>query len=171
MKSRRNFISKLFAIAFGSMTLPLFIRSRGIHEDLGVQLYTFRHAMLKDPKETLSKVAELGIKYLESARSERGLYYGLTPTEMRDTCKELGLSIKSGHVLLDADWLNTMEQAAQADQEFVICSSLPSKGQYIDNYLRVAEAFNKAGEDCKKLGLKFGYHNHCLLYTSPSPRD
>ena len=79
MKSRRNFISKLFAIAFGSMTLPLFIRSRGIHEDLGVQLYTFRHAMLEDPKETLSKVAELGIKYLESARSDRGLYYGLTP--------------------------------------------------------------------------------------------
>ena len=160
MTSRRNFINKSFAMAIGSMTLPSFIRSRGIHEDLGVQLYTFRHVMREDPKKTLSKVAELGIKYLESARSDRGLYYGLTPIEMRDTCKELGLSIRSGHVLLDVDWLNTMEQAAQADQEYVICSSLPSKGQYIDNYLRVAEAFNKAGEDCKKIGLKFGYHNH-----------
>ena len=35
MNSRRNFISKSFAIATGSMTLPSFIRSRGIHEDLG----------------------------------------------------------------------------------------------------------------------------------------
>ena len=48
MTSRRNFINKSFAIAIGSMTLPSFIRFRGVHEDLGVQLYTFRHAMLEE---------------------------------------------------------------------------------------------------------------------------
>ena len=133
---------------------------------VGVQLYTFRDAMIQDPKGTLSKVAELGFKQLESARSDKGLYYGLSPIEMRDTCKALGLSIRSGHVHLDADWSQTMEQAAEAGQEYVICSSMPTTGQYIDNYLKVAEAFNKAGEDCKKLGLKFGYHNHSYEFES-----
>ena len=37
---------------------------------------------------------------------------------------------------------------------------MPTTGQTTDNYKKVAEAFNKAGTDCKKLNLKFGYHNH-----------
>jgi sugar phosphate isomerase/epimerase len=166
MTSRRNFIYQTTALAVGSLTLPSFIPTHSAREDVGVQLYTFRDAMTQDPKGTLSKVAELGFKQLESARSDKGLYYGLTPIEMRDTCKALGLSIRSGHVHLDADWNQTMEQAAEAGQEYVICSSMPTEGQDIDNYLRVAEAFNKAGEDCKKLGLKFGYHNHSYEFES-----
>ena len=166
MRSRRNFIYQTTALAVGSLTLPSFIPTQSVHEDVGVQLYTFRDAMIQDPKGTLSKVAELGFKQLESARSDKGLYYGLTPTEMRDTCKALGLSIRSGHVQLDTDWNQTMEQAAEAGQEYVICSSMPTQGQAIDNYLRVAEAFNKAGEDCKKIGLKFGYHNHSYEFES-----
>lgn len=166
MTSRRNFIYQTTALAVGSLTLPSFIPTHSAREYVGVQLYTFRDAMIQDPKGTLSKVAELGFKQLESARSDKGLYYGLTPIEMRDTCKALGLSIRSGHVHLDADWNQTMEQAAEAGQEYVICSSMPTEGQDIDNYLRVAEAFNKAGEDCKKLGLKFGYHNHSYEFES-----
>ncbi len=166
MRSRRNFIYQTTALAVGSLTLPSFIPTQSARKDVGVQLYTFRGAMIQDPKGTLSKVAELGFKQLESARSDKGLYYGLTPIEMRDTCKALGLSIRSGHVHLDTDWNQTMEQAAEAGQEYVICSSMPTEGQDIDNYLRVAEAFNKAGEDCKKLGLKFGYHNHSYEFES-----
>jgi sugar phosphate isomerase/epimerase len=37
---------------------------------------------------------------------------------------------------------------------------MPTRGQTVDNYKAVAAAFNKAGEDCKKMNLKFGYHNH-----------
>ena len=166
MTSRRNFIFQSAALTLGSMILPSFIRASSIHEEVGLQLYTFRDAMIRDPKGTLSKIAELGFKQLESARSDKGLYYGLNPIEMRDTCKSLGLSIRSGHVRLDADWIQTMAQASEAGQEYVICSSMPTKGQYIDNYLRVAEAFNRAGEDCKKLGLKFGYHNHDYEFES-----
>ena len=54
----------------------------------------------------------------------------------------------------------TMEEAVESGQEYLICSSMPSQGQTIDNYKKVAEEFNKAGEACKKLNLKFGYHNH-----------
>jgi sugar phosphate isomerase/epimerase len=59
-----------------------------------------------------------------------------------------------------------MEEAVASGQEYLICSSMPSDGQTTDNYKSVAESFNKAGESCKKLGLKFGYHNHEYEFES-----
>ncbi len=59
-----------------------------------------------------------------------------------------------------------MEEAVASGQEYLICSSVPSDGQTTDNYKKVAEQFNKAGEQCKALGLKFGYHNHEYEFES-----
>ena len=70
------------------------------------------------------------------------------------------MTLRSGHVHIDENWNKTVEEAAESGQEYVICSTMPTDGQTVDNYKRVADAFNKAGEDCKKMGLKFGYHNH-----------
>ena len=53
-----------------------------------------------------------------------------------------------------------MNEAAESGQEYLICSTMPTSGQTADNYKKVAEAFNKAGEECKKMKIKFGYHNH-----------
>ena len=93
-------------------------------------------------------------------------YYGLTPSEMKMVCQDLGMTLRSGHVAVDSDWQKTMEEAVASGQEYLICSSMPSEGQTIENYKAVAEVFNKAGEDCKKLNLKFGYHNHAYEFES-----
>lgn len=127
---------------------------------LGVQLYTFRTEMASDPMGTLEKIAGIGIKKIETARSNKGHYYGIAPAEMKKACQGLGMELVSGHVHLDDQWDQTMEEALLSGQEYLICSSMPSSGQTVDNYKSVAEAFNKAGESCQKLGLKFGYHNH-----------
>ena len=50
--------------------------------------------------------------------------------------------------------------AAEAGQTYLVCSSLPSQGQTVANYKRCADTFSKAGEQCKKANLIFGYHNH-----------
>ena len=160
MKTRREFIIKTTAVAIGSTLLPSFGFAPKKQLALGVQLYTFRDEMLKDPAGTLKKIAALGIKKIETAGSNKGYYYGLQPKEMQSICRDLGMELISGHVRLDDKWEQTMEQALAAGQEYLICSSLPSRGQDVDNYKKVAEAFNKAGEACNKLGLKFGYHNH-----------
>jgi sugar phosphate isomerase/epimerase len=70
------------------------------------------------------------------------------------------MTLRSGHVHIDDNWKRTMDEAAESGQEYIICSTMPSNGQTADNYKKVAETFNKAGEACKKLDLKFGYHNH-----------
>ena len=146
--------------------LPSFVESGKKIKNIGIQLYTFREAMMADAMGTLEKIASLGFKRIETARSDKGHYYGLTPEQMKSTCKGLGMELTSGHVHLDDAWQQTMEEAVSAGQEYVICSTMPTKGQTVDNYKAVAEAFNKAGEACKKLNLKFGYHNHAYEFES-----
>ena len=165
--NRRQFIASSTAFSVLGM-LPHRLFSMEKIENIGVQLYSFRDAMAKDAKKTLALIADIGFTQIETARSGKGHYYGLSPEEMRKTCQDLGMNLRSGHVHLDKNWNRTMEEAVKAGQEYLICSTMPSDGQTIENYKRVAEAFNKAGEECKSVGLKFGYHNHEYEFESES---
>ncbi|MGB5203973.1 MAG: sugar phosphate isomerase/epimerase [Eudoraea sp.] len=160
MQSRRDFLLRSTAFTAGSLLLPSFTYAPNKSQNFGVQLYSFRNEMAKDAIATLKQIASLGFKEIETARSQKGHYYGLGPAEMKSVCDHLDMNLKSGHVHLDDKWQQTMEEAVESGQEYLICSSMPSEGQNVDNYKKVAEEFNKAGEACKKLGLKFGYHNH-----------
>ena len=159
MQTRRDFLKGSGALALGAMVLPS-CSAPGKVQNPGIQLYTFRKEMEADAIGTLNKIAKIGIKEIESASSNKGAYYGLTPKEMKDTCKGLGMTLRSGHIHLDDKFDQTIQNAVEAGQEYVICSSMPTSGQTVDNYKKVAEAFNKAGEKCNKNNLKFGYHNH-----------
>jgi sugar phosphate isomerase/epimerase len=156
VQTRKEFLRTSAMLTAGALLFRSFKPSK----DIGVQLYTFRSAMLEDATGTLKKIASLGIKQLESAGSSKGYYYGLSPKEIRTVCGDLGMHLRSGHIGLDQHWQKTLDDAAEAGQEYLICSSMPSNGQTIDNYQRVAEQFNKAGEEAKKRNIRFGYHNH-----------
>ncbi len=166
MTTRRNFLKQSSLVTAGAMVLPSFGFASRSEQKFGVQLYSFRDAMAKDALGTLKQIASIGIKEIESARSKKGHYYGLSPEDMKKACEDLGMSLKSGHVALDDNFQRTMEEAVASGQPYLICSSMPSRGQTVDNYKKVAEAFNTAGEDCKKMGLKFGYHNHEYEFES-----
>ncbi|ULQ52940.1 sugar phosphate isomerase/epimerase family protein [Flavihumibacter fluvii] len=160
MISRRKFLQNNSTIALGAFLLPTMDFGNDYIKNPGLQLYSVRKEMLEAPIPTLQKLSAMGIKQLESASSNKGHYYGLTPQEIRNIAKDLGMTVRSGHVQLDKNWAKTLEEAAAAGQEYIIVSSLPSEGQTIDNYKKVAEQFNDAGVEAKKLGLRFGYHNH-----------
>jgi sugar phosphate isomerase/epimerase len=160
MKNRREFLKDAGALTAGALLLPSLTFAAKKVSNVGVQLYTFRDAMMTDPSGTLKKIAALGIKQIESASSNKGLYYGLTPAQIKQQCADLGLTLRSAHTSVDKNWQQTIAQAAETGQEYLICSSLPSRGQTVANYQKIAEIFNKAGEDCKKANIKFGFHNH-----------
>jgi sugar phosphate isomerase/epimerase len=166
MQTRRNFLLNTGALAVGSVLLPSFCNPSKKVKNTGVQLYTFRKEMLADAKGTLQKIAALGIKQIESAKSEKGNYYGLSPKEIKTICNDLGMTLRSGHVHIDDKWQQTINDAAASGQEYLICSTMPTSGQTVANYKTVAEAFNKAGEECKKLHIKFGYHNHAYEFEN-----
>jgi len=160
MTTRRNFIKQTGGLTMGAFLLSSFDLAAKKTANPGIQLYTVRKEMLQDATGTLQQLAKLGIKQIESAGSDKGSYYGLAPVEMKKICTDLGMTLRSGHIHLDNNWPTTLENAVASGQEYLICSSLPGKGQTIDNYKKVAAKFNKAGEDCKKANIKFGYHNH-----------
>ncbi len=147
------------SLALGSVFLTPIDRTAKI-KNVGIQLYSVRTEMLADAVGTLKRLAQMGYKELESARSAKGNYYGLQPKEIRKIATDLGMTVRSGHVHIDENWQRSVDAAAEVGQDYLICSSLPSEGQTVANYQKVADIFSKASEDCQKRGITFGYHNH-----------
>ena len=160
--SRRDFLKMSGTLAGGALLLPGLLRVSGPGrlKNTGIQLYTVRAEMTADAKGTLQKLAHMGINEIESARSDKGNYYGLQPKEIRQICADLGMTLRSGHVHVDKDWERSLDQAAETGQQYIISAILPSPGQTRSNYQAAADRFNSLGEQCKKAGLRFGYHNH-----------
>lgn len=159
--TRRNFLKTSGAFALGSVLIPEFLRAQNKPgKNIGLQLYTVRKEMLADAAGTLAQLAKIGYKEIESAKSEKGNYYGLSPKDVKKITTDLGIKLVSGHVQIDADWQKSIDQAAEAGQGYLICSVLPGRGQTVENYQRSADIFQKSAEACKKSGITFGYHNH-----------
>lgn len=157
-KNRREFLKLSDSMLAAYMIMPRWNFKKV--SNIGVQLYTLRKEMTTDAIGTLKLLAKMGYKELESARSAKGNYYGLQPREIKKITSDLGMTLRSGHVHYDDTFQQSIDNAAEAGQEYLICSSMPTNGQTVSNYRSVADAFSKAGEQCKKSNLKFGYHNH-----------
>lgn len=159
MATRRKFLATAGIFTAGLVAGQL--RASAAHvQDIGIQLYTVRAGMLADARGTLAQLAGLGYREIESASSVKGHYYGLSAKEIKQMTHDLGLTLRSSHVQLDEHWQRTIDEAAEAGQQYLICSTMPSTGQTASNYERVADVFNKSAEACRKAGLLFGYHNH-----------
>jgi sugar phosphate isomerase/epimerase len=163
MKSRRTFIRETALAGTGSLLFSGIIKNNNTEPKLkqvGLQLYSVRMDMLSDASGTLIKLGKIGYREIESAQSDKGNYYGLSPKEIKKIMKDQGMHLRSGHTHIDKNWERSIDEAAEAGQEYIICSVLPVPGQTIENYQKSADIFSKAGEQCKKSGLLFGYHNH-----------
>jgi len=176
--SRRSFIkSSGLALASASLASPLFsfAKSKGV---LGIQLYTVRDDMGKDPLGTLKQIAEIGYQHVEHASYRERKFYGHAAAEFKKILADMGMKMPSGHTSLgkrhwdegkkeftDA-WKYTLEDAAIAGQQYVISPSMdPSYYETEDTLKRFMDVFNKSGELCKKSGMKFGYHNHHVEFA------
>jgi len=169
MKTRRSFIKHAAIAGASGLILPGFMKLSGGKpkiKNVGIQLYSVRKEMMADATGTLLKLGQIGYQEIESAQSEKGNYYGLAPREIKKILKDQGMTLRSGHTHIDANWQKSIDDAAEAGQEYIICSVLPSPGQTVENYQKSADMFNQAGEQCKKSGLMFGYHNHASEYET-----
>lgn len=147
-------------------------------ELVGVQLYSVRDEMKKDPLGTLRQIAGIGYKNVEHANYVGRKFYGYTPAEFKKVLADLGLKMPSGHTVMSKtawddgkkdfsdDWKYTIEDAAVLGQEFVISPWLDeSLRKTADDLKRYMEVFNKCGELCQKSGMRFGYHNHDFEFS------
>ncbi len=171
---RRNFIrNSSAAVVAASLGIPQpFFDMQKKAGRIGIQLYTVRDEMGKDPAGTLAKLAQIGFQEVELAGYSEGKFYGMTPAEFKRLLKQNGLRARSGHTQTGAinpkqrgtllnDWESAVADAAELNQQYFICAYLHDfERKKIDDYKRIAELLNKSAEVCKRYGIQMGYHNH-----------
>jgi sugar phosphate isomerase/epimerase len=177
--TRKAFLQNSAMIAAGYTLLPgKFFTEPKKKEIVGIQLYSIRADMTKDPLGTLKQLAAMGYKNVEHANYVGRKFYGYTPAEFKKILDDLGMKMPSGHTVMGPAhwdevkkdftdlWKYTVEDAAAMGQQFVISPSM--ENSYRKSYealLALMEIFNKSGELCKKSGMKFGYHNHDFEFS------
>jgi sugar phosphate isomerase/epimerase len=158
--SRRQFLLTGATLASGSMLQSFdFLNENAKLKTFGVQLYTLRDDLPKDPKGVLKQLGSFGYKQVESFEGQSGMFWGMTNKEFKAYLDELGMSIVSSHCDFKKDFERKAAEAGEIGMKYLICPYLgPQKS--IDAFKKAADDFNKAGEICKKNGLRFAYHNH-----------
>jgi len=186
--SRRTFIKKSTLALVGSSVLSKIPFANPGHlkdnEIVGIQLYSVRDDMKKDPLGTLKQLAAMGYKNVEHANYNNRKFYGYTPVEFKKILDDLGMKMPSGHTVMGnlhwdeakkqfTDlWKYTVEDAAIVGQQYVISPSLDNRYRKDRNaLLGFMEVFNKSGELCNKSGMKFGYHNHDFEFSEKLDGD
>jgi len=175
MTSRRVFIksaSALSAAMFVKGPLHAFSKDPVI----GLQLYTVRDLMAKDPMDTLAKVAQIGYNSVENATyTGTEKFYGMDAVTYKKVLANNGLKANSGHYRLGEelvkgvpdqgtilhDWQRAVDDASAVGLKYMVCAYLSAQERGgLDHYKQLADTFNKAAETCKKSGIQFCYHNH-----------
>jgi sugar phosphate isomerase/epimerase len=174
--NRRDFIALTGTLAAGMAIDPLMAADMDLDakflDYIGLQLYTIRDDMGKNPVSTLRQVAQIGYKHVEATGYLDGKYYGLVPKQYKALLDDLGLNQHSGHVTLGLgqyqgnynmlnNWDQVCEDAASIGQRYVVLGWIDADHRKtMDDYKKLAEIFNKAGETANRYQLQFAFHNH-----------
>lgn len=177
--SRRTFIQNSAVLLAGTTLLSKAAWAASNPSGIvGVQLYSVRDDMKKDPIGTLTQLAKIGYKHVEHANYVDRKFYGYSAKEFRKILDDLELKMPSGHTVMGKNhwdatkkdftdaWKQTVEDAAYMGQKYVISPWMDeSMRKTYDDMVRYLEIFNLSGDLCQKSGMKFGYHNHWAEFT------
>src|SRR5262249_35465923 len=160
MLSRRNFLQTVPAAA---MLRPAHLSASPLRT-IGVQLYTVRGVLPKQPAETLKAIKDIGYREIEAT------YAGLDriwPTVEASGLKPV--SIHLDNTLMNAgkedDLARAIDQAKAWGFAYAVFPYLPPAERGGLEKIRVlTDKLNHAGEKCRAAGLRFCYHNHAFEF-------
>lgn len=189
MQNRRTFIKSAATLSAAGALLPasawesLFDGAK--RPKIGIQLFSLPKMLDKDFVGAIKMLAGMGYKELElfgpypfSAASVQASwksigamlgfsgsgYFGRTQQEVKSILKDHGMTTPSAHTDLETllKYMDKLGEAAQIlGHKYVVLPAIPEdRRKTLDDYKRVADDFNTIGENAKKVGLKFAYHNH-----------
>jgi sugar phosphate isomerase/epimerase len=175
-QSRRDFFKKG---AFATAGLALLGSDlwagpkKPLARNIGIQLWSVKDDMGKDAKGTLQKLAKMGYKQVEGFDYKEGKFFGIPTDDYIKLLADNGLKMPSAHAgITSKDFVNgqisdsykrTIEDAKKVGQKYVIAPWMVEEDRPQGKLM--AEIFNKAGEICKSMDMKFGYHNHDFEFT------
>ena len=160
--SRRTFLAM-------SATLPFALRASAASSiPIGLELYSVRKELQRDPQATVRAVAKMGYQCVEFFAP----YYQWSEDEtkqMRKLLDDLGIRCYSTHN--DSSNVTAENIAKTRDRnlilgcKYVVVASTHPEPTNLDGWKTVAEALNSADEQLAKSGLHAGYHNHEPEFT------
>jgi sugar phosphate isomerase/epimerase len=166
---RREFVQTATFAAASLLALPAIAAAGKRQKGVGLQLYTLRDTIGKDPKGVLTRVASFGYKELEAYSYKDGQIFGMPYAEFNTFVKGLGMQVTSGHYGLDLikgdTWKKAVEDAKKNGQKYMVVPYIVAEQrQTLDDYKRIIADLNAAGEVCNQSGIRFGYHNHAFEF-------
>jgi sugar phosphate isomerase/epimerase len=154
--SRRSFLAV-------SAMLPWALSGRAAASiPVGLELYSVRNELKKDPEATVRAVAQMGFQGVEFYAP----YFEWTESEtkqMRKLLDDLGIRCFSTHN--DSAYLSREKIGRARDMNlilgstYVVMASSDAKPSQ-DGWKDVADSLNLAADQLEPSGLKAGYHNH-----------
>jgi len=169
MNTRRTFIKQSGVLSAGLFLNPSELLKK--QQTVGIQLYTLREAIAKDPRGVIKKVAAAGYREVEMfGMSADNKFWGLTVDEFAQLLKDNGIKSPSGHYAPEQflfengngdDVKNFCEVGNKLGNKYIIIPWMKEeRRKTIDQYKALTDRINKAGEICKSAGLQLAYHNH-----------
>ena len=172
--NRRNFIEKTGII--GATALLPFSSCSTVEKPkykMGYQLYSIRDEMAKDPVATLKALKAMGYEDFETYgyETETDTFYGFKSAEFKKILDDLELTTSSGHFGFspylhqsDEDLKHFVDQcikgAKALKMSYITWPWIAPEFRTLDNFKLMASKLNGTGEQIKKGGLGFAYHNH-----------
>jgi len=155
--TRRSFVAL-------SATLPFAMRAYAKKSSvpIGLELYSVRDELQKDPEGTVRAVAQMGYQCVEFYSP----YFDWTEPQaksMRKLLDDLGIHCYSTHNSEEYFSKDEISKARDLNltlgtKYMVMASSNPKPG--IDGWKAIADELNSAADFLAPAGLKTGYHNH-----------
>ncbi len=135
---------------------------------IGVQLYTLRDDMGKDPVATLRAVGKMGYRYVETA----GLA-GRSAKEFRQICDDSGVKVSSMHVGLEScenGLSQILDDAHILDAKYVIVPGTPASA-YANGWDNLGIRLQAIAENVVRGKKQFAYHNHSHEFADVKGRS
>src|ERR1700761_3459303 len=110
MTTRRSFLKTSAVLSAGLLVAPKLFAASYDKKYIGLQLYTVRDHMAKDPAATLAQVAKIGYTSVEGTYSGPGKYHNTDVKAFADLLKQNGLIMPSAHYRLGEEKVKGMQQ-------------------------------------------------------------
>jgi sugar phosphate isomerase/epimerase len=156
--SRRSFLAASSAaagMAFAAKSIPV-----------GLELYSVRGELAKDPQGTVRAVAQMGYQVVEFYAP----YFDWTAAQAKDMRKlmdDLGIRCNSTHNGQPSFTAEGLPKATELNQilgsKYIVLASAGNVKD-LDGWRKVADQLAEASAKLKPSGLRTGYHNHQLEF-------
>lgn len=170
-KERRKFIEQLTVFSTGSIMVPSLLKGNSLGtaeaslDKFGIQLYTLRDEMPKDPKGIIKQLASFGYQQIEGYEGDQGMFWNMTNKDFKMFLDDLGLTMISSHCNIKENFAEKAAQAAEIGMAYLVCPYIgPQKS--MEDWKKVTDLFNDCGRICEENGIRFAYHNHEYSFKS-----